>query len=453
MMRSDRHSKNADAVLIRQAWLVDPSASIDGERDLLVVSGRVARVGTQLSVQEIARTVPGLEVIEGKGLWLWPGLVDVHVHLREPGQPQKETIASGCRAAAAGGYTTVVCEPNTRPPLDSLDVIRQLAEKIKADACVNVYCKAALTLRQQGEEPTDVVKLAEHPLVVALSDDGNPIVSRKMMERLCRDAAEHGLLISPHCEDSPQALRQYEQGVEAGFEAQGAYTNECNYIERDLAIARACGCKVHFSHVSRARSVELIHAARARGGDAERITYEVTPHHLLLSGEDYGPGEAPRVNPPLRNRADREALQRALAPGGVDVIASDHAPHTAADKAAGAMGLIGMETTLGLVLTHFVHAGVIDRLRAAELLSTAPAQIFRLPGGSLREGEPADMVLIDPGAEWTVEPGRFESLSRNTPYAGWQLRGRALATFVAGRRVHEGPGFCDRTRSAKGTNR
>jgi len=415
-------------VLIKNVRLIDPSVPSDEVLDVLALKGKVAATGRSI------RAAPSVRVIDGSGLWLWPGLVDVHVHFREPGFTHKEDIVTGSRAAAAGGYTTVVCEPNTEPPIDSPEIVRDLVTRTQEAALVNVYFKAAMTRGRKGRQMADLRSLVRHKGVVAFSDDGDPVVSAPLMERLCREAAELDALLSPHCEDSPRALQQRKKGCDAGFEPAGPYANESAYIERDLSIARACGCRIHFSHVSMARSVDLLE--RARGGLGGSVSFEVTPHHLLLSGEDFAPGAVPLVNPPLRSRRDRDALQRALAGGLVDVLASDHAPHTAEDKARGACGLIGLETTLGLLLTHFVHRGRLSPLDAARLSSTVPARIFRLRAGSLRVGAPADMALIDPQKEWTVNPQAFFSKSRNTPFAGWKLKGKAVATLVGGRQVH-----------------
>ena len=312
-----------------------------------------------------------------------------------------------------------------------------------ADSPVNVRFKAAMTRGRRGAEPVDVDALAAEPAVVALSDDGDPVLGPAVMERVCRLAARAGLVVSPHCEDSARALAAFAGGADPGFRPGEPFTNEPQYIRRDIAIAGRCGCRIHFSHVSTAASVTAILAGREAHG-AECVTWEVTPHHLLLSAEDYEGEAVPLVNPPLRPRADREALRRALLAGQVDAVADDHAPHAAAEKAAGACGLIGLETTLGLVLSHFVGEGALSPADAVRLMSVNPARIFGLPGGHLAPGARADLVLIDPAMEWTVDARRFRSLSRNTPYDGWRLRGRAVATYVAGRQVFAAEEFAAR---------
>jgi len=365
--------------------------------------------------------------VNARGLWLWPGLVDAHVHFREPGFEAKETVRTGALAAAAGGYTSVICEPNTQPATDSAERVRELVRIADAGAAVHVYFKAAMTAGRLGLEPADAEALAAEPRCVALSDDGDPVADAAVMDAVCRAAAAAGIVVTPHSEDSPHALQLIAEGSDPGFAPGAPYTNEAAWVERDLRAAQRAGCRIHVSHVSLARSLEVIERRRREG-----VSCEVTPHHLLLAADDYAPGEVPKVNPPLRTDADRRALCRALDSGAADVLASDHAPHTAEDKARGASGLIGLETTLGLMLTHFVATGRIDRIRAVTAMSLRPAEVFGLPAGTLKEGSPADMVLIDPEREWTVEPERFRSKSRNCPYAGWRLRGKAVATYVGG---------------------
>ncbi len=429
-----------EGILVRGARLIDPAAGVDAVRDLLTAGERVLAVADGIGPAAAKKMLPepgSLRVVDASGLWVLPGLVDLHVHLREPGFTQKETLATGARAAAAGGFTTVVCEPNTDPPIDCVELVRELADRADREGDARVYFKAAMTRGRLGREPTDIRALADQERVVALSDDGDPLVDPEVMEHVCRLAAATGMPLAPHCEDSPRSLEMTDGGMDPGFQPDAAYENEANWIERDLRIAGRFGCRIHFSHVSLARSAALIAASQPRLS----VTCEATPHHLLLCREDYAGREPPRVNPPIRPAADRNALREALLRGTVDAIASDHAPHTAEDKAAGACGLIGLETTLALVLTHLVGEGGLSALEAVRLMSTSPARVFGLPRGSLAAGAPADMVIVDPALEWTVDPEDFRSRSRNTPYAGWELRGKVVATFVAGRQVYTAPAF------------
>jgi dihydroorotase len=269
------------------------------------------------------------------------------------------------------------------------------------------------------------------------------------MEQVCRAAARYGLPLSPHCEDSPRAVSDYSRGVDPGFVPAEPYTNETGYVARDLALAARWGCAVHFSHLSLESSVRAVRRARAGAGSGLKVTFELTPHHLVLSAEDFPRQEAPKVNPPLRSRRDRRALTEALLKGEADAVASDHAPHTAEDKAEGASGLIGLETTLGVVLTRFVHTGHLAPLDAARVLSTGPARAFALSAGSLRSGAAGDATLIDPQLEWTVRGREFASLARNTPYEAWKLRGRALGTMVGGRLVFADDALCRRVKPVR----
>lgn len=435
------------AVLLKHIHLTDPAAAVDAVRDVLVVGDRVRRVAADISPAESCTALADddphgrLVVVHGEGLWLWPGLVDGHVHLREPGFTHKETIRTGTLAAAAGGFTTVVCEPNTEPPVDCVQRVREMRDRIRRDAAVRVRLKAAMTTGRQGREPADIAALAREPEVVALSDDGDPVVSADLMARICRRAAECGALLTPHCEDSPRAREAMAAGASPGFEPADPYANEPRYVARDLALAARFGCRIHFSHVSLAQTVRTIMQTRTSAASHCAVTFEATPHHLLLCADDFAPGQAPRVNPPIRRAEDREMLRRALIAGSVDAVATDHAPHTAEDKAAGASGLLGLETALGLVLTHLLGEDGIAPADAVRLMSLEPARIFGLPGGTLAPGSPADMVLIDPTREWTVDPAEFRSRSRNTAFAGWPLRGKAVATYVAGRQAWAEPSF------------
>ena len=428
-------SRSLRPLLLRSPRICDPSQGMDYRADVLVKNGAISSIGEGQPVP------PKTRVIDCTGLWLWPGLVDPHVHFRDPGFTDKEDLGTGGRAAAAGGYTAVVCEPNTRPPLDTRERARDMLHRAARESDVRVFAKGAMTEGRAGGRMADLSGLSAVDGVVAFSDDGDPVVDQEMMARVCREASCLGLPLSPHCEDSPASVEQYDRGADPGFEPGEPYTNEWRFVRRDLECASRHGCRIHFSHVSQLRSVEQIR--RAREGTAG-VTYEVTPHHLVLCREDYSEGDAPVVNPPLGTAEDREALRRAVAEGEADAIGSDHAPHRPEDKAQGASGLIGLETTLGVIMTELVHEGTIAPMRAAQLLSTGPASIFDLPGGSLRPGESADMVLIAPGEYWTVDADQFRSKSRNTPFDGRELKGRAVATFLEGERIFETPAFPDR---------
>jgi dihydroorotase len=364
-------------------------------------------------------------VIEAAGLVVAPGLVDLHVHLRQPGQQWKETIATGSRAAAAGGFTTVVCEPNTPPPLDTPEMLEGLARIAARDALMRVHFKACITERERGERvvKVDGVKLAG---AVALSDDGEPVLDAAVMARALDEARRHEMVITPHCEESPASREVAPAPV--------PYTREPELVSRDVVLVARHGGRVHFSHISMGESARFIGEAKRNG---HAITAEATPHHLALSRDDASPDDTSfKMNPPLRSREDVEAVRRALAHGVIDSIATDHAPHAPEEKALpydeAPFGVIGLETALGVVITELVDKGAISLGQAIERMSTNPARILGLRGGTLAPGGPADIVAFDPERSWVVEPKLFHSKGRNCPFAGRTLRGRAVFTVVGG---------------------
>ena len=408
-------------VLIKGARVLDPSLGLDALLDLWIKDGLIQGLDRGIKT-------PGALTIEAEGKVLVPGLIDVHVHLRDLQEAHKETIATGTRAAAKGGFTTVVSEPNTSPPLDSAENIDRWRRLARRDAVVNLYSKACITRGRRGQDLVSFSALARRrPFVVAATDDGNPVYDDRVMERAMKAARRWGILLASHCEDGPGGP----------FRGGRPYWSEPLYIERDLWLAERLEVPLHICHVSMAESLYLIRRAKARG---VRVTCEVTPHHLLLSEEEASRiGPDAKVNPPLRRRRDVEALQEALAEGLIDVIASDHAPHHPDEKARGwqeaPFGVIGLETTWGVLYTHLVSKGVLDLGGLIERLSANPAKAFGLPGGSLLKGQRADITILDLEEEWEVLPEEFASKGRNTPFKGWRLRGRAWGTIVQGRPV------------------
>lgn len=418
--------------LIRSVRVAEPSQDRWALSDILIDGGKVKKTRPDIPMQEAKDQLGDeVQVIRGDGLWAWPGLVDLHVHFREPGHTHKETMASGSRAALRGGYTAVVCEPNTSPPVANAGLVQELAEKASSETPLKVYFKAAMTKDRRGQEVGDVESLSRHPKVVALSDDGDPVVSKEVMEEVCQRAARVGLPLSPHCEDSGRSVAAYERGQDPGFSPRSAGCNEAQYVRRDAELALKWGAPAHFSHVSLPETIETVEDLQQRHPDA-RLTLEVTPHHLLLSADQFSDETPPKVNPPLRSESERERVCRALMRGKIDAIASDHAPHSEAEKQKGASGFIGLETTLGLILTHFVHKERISPLVAARYLSTRPAEILGLPAGRIADGGRADLVIIDPDEQWEVKASEFTSLSQNSPYLGWNIRGRAVGTMIDG---------------------
>ncbi|QIA27831.1 dihydroorotase [Thermaerobacter sp. PB12/4term] len=448
---------------IRGGRLIDPSQGLDGPGDLVIAGGRIAYAGPPLpgapAAARAAKGFPGtgggaaaggpgepdpggagLQVLDARGLWVVPGLIDPHVHLRTPGETHKETLATGGAAAAAGGFTAVACMPNTRPPLDDAIRVEWLAMKAAAEAAVRVYVVAAATRGLAGDEPAPYAALKAAG-AVAVSDDGRPIARAGVMARVLEGAAAAGLPVLVHAEEpelsAGGAMHAGAVAAAAGMPGIPA-TAEAVMVARDLLLAEQAGARLHVLHASAAVTLDLVRWGKARGIP---VTVEVTPHHLLLCDEDVAEaGFHPhwKMNPPLRSRRDREALLEAVADGTVDAIATDHAPHHGMDKDCpfpeAAFGVVGLETALGLLLTHLVPRP-LSPARLVELMAAGPARILGLPGGTLQPGVPADVTLIDPQRRWVVDPEQFASLGRNTPFAGWALRGRAVCTLVGGRVV------------------
>ena len=382
-------------------------------------------------------------VIEADGLLVAPGLVDLHVHLREPGQSVKETIATGTRAAAAGGFTSICCMPNTQPVLDAAVQVEWVRERAAAVGYCRVHPIGAVTTAQSGEQLAPAMAL-RNAGAVALSDDGRPIVEAAIMRRALEYARHAGLSIVCHEEDP---TLKGEGVMNEGFMATrlglrgSPNAAESVMVRRDVELAALTGGRVHLAHLSCAESLEALRDAKRRG---LAVTGETCPHYWALTDAAVGEYDTnARVNPPLRSAADRDAIVAALADGTLDCCATDHAPHTADVKRApfdqAPDGIVGLETALALTLTCLVRPGHLTLQRALELWTDEPRRVFGLRPVRLEPGDPADLVLIAPDAEWTVDPGRFQSKGRNTPFAGWRLTGRALATVCGGRLTHADP--------------
>jgi dihydroorotase len=436
-----------DSLLVSGGRIIDPGAGIDMVGDLLVVDGQVAWVGEAGGAPRVAAGT----VIRAEGMVVSPGFIDLHCHLREPGFEGKETIASGTLAAAHGGFTTVCCMPNTRPPLDSPAAVELVKARAASGGVARVLPIGCVSVGQAGQELTDMDALAGAG-VVAFSDDGRPVSSSDLMRRALECAARLGLPVIDHCEDTSitagGAVNDGPAAARSGLRGMPAMAEEV-MVARDIELARAAGARVHIAHVSTAGSVSLIREAKRSHVD---ITAEATPHHLTLTDERASGGDAnAKVNPPLRTARDVEELVRGLKEGVIDAVATDHAPHAAEDKAGGfstaAFGIGGLETALAVVLT-LVHQ---DRLNLAALvarLTAGPAAVLRrepylaaaqaVPSGigSLRPGAVGDVTIFDPDLEWVVAPEEFASKGRNNPWAGRRLKGKAAATVVAGTVVY-----------------
>lgn len=377
-------------------------------------------------------------VVDLGGRHVVPGLVDVHVHLREPGFSQKETIATGTAAAACGGYTTVCPMPNLNPAPDAPGTFRVQADIIRRDAVVRVLPYGCITMGQRGAgELVDFETLA--PWVVGFSDDGRGVQSDGLMEEAMRRAARAGKPIVAHCE--------VDDLLRGGYIHDGGYCrahghrgicseSEWKQVERDIALAEKTGCQYHVCHVSTRESVELVRQAKARG---VRVSCETAPHYLLLCDEDLQEDGRFKMNPPLRSRADREALVAGIVDGTIEVVATDHAPHTAEEKSRGlagsAMGIVGLECAFPLLYKYMVLPGVITLERLVALMADNPRRIFGL-GGGLHLGDEADFTVLDLAAEYAIDPATFRSKGRATPFAGWKVQGRAAMTVVGGQVVY-----------------
>jgi len=429
------NGRETPQLLIRGGRLVDASG-LDREADLLVAGGVIAEIGPRIAPNA------GVEVREARGLLVLPGLCDMHVHLREPGEEDKETVATGAAAAAAGGFTDIACMPNTNPPIDDQGQVRFVRERAAVAGFARVHVIAAVTTGRAGEQLTEMAELRAAG-AVAFSDDGAPIRSAEIMRR----ALEYGRMVRApiinHCEDKDLAgsgaMHEGRVSTELGLPGIPAASEEV-MVARDLILAELTGAHLHLAHLSTRGAVELVRAAKVRG---VRVTCEVTPHHLILTDDavrTYDP--VTKMNPPLRTAEDVKALRAALGDGTIDAIATDHAPHTDHEKELefdrAPFGVIGLETALGLVLSELVDQGVIDLAGMVRLMSLAPRRILGLPGGMLAPGAPADLVLVDPKATWQVDPARFRSRSRNSPFRGYRLRGEVEATIVGGRVVSSG---------------
>ena len=443
----------SEALLIRGARILDPSSGMDQTGDLLIVDGLVKRAGDTVRDGDVP---PDCRVVPGDGLVACPGFIDLHSHLREPGYEDKETIATGSLAAARGGFTTLCCMPNTNPPIDNAGTVEFIQRKAREANLVSVLPIGCVSKGRAGRELAELWELAQAG-VVGFSDDGSPVGDSNLMRQALSYASALGLPVIDHCEDL--ALTQ-EAVVNEGWLSNRlglvGWPKEAeeSMVARDIALAELTGGRLHLAHLTTARSVELVGAAKERG---LRVTAEVTPHHLTLSehwvlGHDQsGPLEGPltvyaydpttRVNPPLRTQEDRESLVRGLRDGVIDAIATDHAPQTFVDKMdtfeAAAVGISGLETALGALLM-LVHRGEVDLKTVVAGLTAGPASVLGDGYGelaTLRTGTAADVALLDPDAEWVVRAEEFASKGKNSPLEGVTLQGKVVLTLVGGRAV------------------
>ncbi|MET0153224.1 MAG: dihydroorotase [Candidatus Binatia bacterium] len=426
------------AIVIEGGRLIDPAAGIDAPRDLLLEDGKVRAVdgpGALHSASAARR-------IDARGCWIVPGLIDLHCHLREPGYEYKETVATGTAAAVAGGFTALACMANTNPVNDSAAVTRFILERAAEAARARVYPIGALSQGLAGERLAEIGEMRAAG-IVAVSDDGKPVADAGLMRHALEYCAMFGIPIVDHAEDPGLAGGSMHEGrtsIRLGLRGIPAAAEEV-IVSRDIALAELTGGRLHIAHASTRGTVDLVRAAKARG---VRVTAEATPHHFTLTDEavaEYD-GNA-KMNPPLRGADDCEALRAGLADGTIDVIATDHAPHHRDEKEVefenAAFGIVGLETALPLSL-RLVEERVLMPSDWVRRLSTKPAEILGVPGGTLQPGAIADVTVVSPAAEWRVEASALRSKSKNSPFLGWTMKGRALFTLVGGRVVYEGAG-------------
>ncbi len=418
--------------LVKGGMLIDPAAGIKAVRDILLQDGRVVEIGEHLEIPE------GAEVYDATGKLVTPGLIDVHVHLREPGLEAKETIASGTRAAAMGGFTAVCCMPNTNPVTDSLALVEAVQSIVRRDGAVRVFPIGSITKGSAGQELAEIGDMAQAG-VRAVSDDGKPVSRAEIMRLALEYAKMFGVTVISHCEEQSLAgdgvMHYGPMSAMLGLKGIPAAAEEV-MVARDIILAEASGARLHIAHISAKGSLELVRAAKARG---VKVSCEVTPHHLSLSDEAVsGYSTSTKVNPPLRSLEHITALRQGLADGTIDCIATDHAPHTLEEKAvefaAAPFGLVGLETAVPLIL-DMVRNNELDIERAVAALSSNPARIFGLPGGTLRPGSPADLTVIDPDLELVLKPEDLKSQGKNSPFLGMALIGFPVLTMVEGKVV------------------
>lgn len=424
-------------LLIKQGRLVDPAGGIGGIIDILVEDGKVAVIGSHLEE-------PMAQVLDASGLVVSAGLVDMHVHLREPGFEYKEDIVTGMAAAARGGFTSIACMPNTKPTIDSPEMVEYVKTRAKEGCGVHVWPIAAVSKGQLGKEITDARALHEAG-AVALSDDGLPVMDANLMRDALMRATRNQLTILSHCEDANmvdgRAVNEGKVSRQLGLPGRPAIAEEL-MVARDAMLAEETGTAVHICHVSTARSVDLIRRYKKRGVE---ITCETCPQYFTLTEEEVlKQGSMAKINPPLRTSADVDAIIAGLKDGTIDAIATDHAPHSAEEKAReltkAPSGMVGLETALGLTLTQLYHTGRMSLSDILRKMTLNPANILRIAKGRLALGTDADILIFDPDERWTVKPEQFASKGRNTPFAGVQLRGKVKYTISGGEVIYRDEG-------------
>jgi dihydroorotase len=420
-------------ILLKGGRLIDPTTGVDEHRDLMIIDGRIDRVAPSLSAKA------GAKAVDLKGAWIVPGLIDIHVHLREPGFEHKETIESGCASAREGGFTTVCCMPNTNPSIDDESVARYVRQKGREvlGGVIDVFPIAAATKGRKGEELAPIAELVEAG-AVGLSDDGSPIASAEIMRRVLEYSSMYGIVVIQHAEEPSMTrggcVNEGYTSTRVGLPGIPSVAEEL-CVARDLILLRYVPkARYHVAHISTAPTIDLVRRGKRAGLN---VTAEVTPHHFTLTDEIVATYDTnTKMNPPLRTREDVEAAREGLRDGTIDVIATDHAPHTIDEKdveyTAAPFGIVGLETAVGLTISELVRPGILTPYQAVEKLATNPRRIVGIPAVSIQEGAMANLTIIDPDRTWTVQPSEFRSKSKNSPFQGRVLTGRSIGIMNNG---------------------
>ncbi|MDF2844400.1 MAG: pyrC [Herbinix sp.] len=430
--------------LIKNGYVIDPLSSREGLFDVLIENDRVIKVAKEIELTNLSKRAEKedkqLQVIDATGKYVFPGFIDLHVHLREPGYEYKETIATGARAAAAGGYTSICPMPNTNPATDHADIVHMVLEKSKQEAVVNILPVGAITLGQIGKELVDIPKLKEAG-IIALSEDGKSVMDTALYTEAMRQAAQHHLPVFAHCEDKSLVGKGV---INAGNKAEEfSLPGISNAVEdiitaRDILLAKEAGAQLHLCHISTEDSAKMLAIAKSEGIS---VTGEVCPHHFVLTDEDIPSDDANyKMNPPLRKASDVLALKEALKNGVIDVIATDHAPHSEEEKSKSFLGapfgITGSETAFALTYTELVQKGWLTITQLVEKMSVNPAKVLKYDRGCIGEGKVADLVIVNLEEEYIIDKNRSYSKGRNTPFHGKKVFGRIECTFVAGKQVY-----------------
>ncbi len=419
--------------------VIDPESGLDRIADILVQDGLIRKILPKSVRVKSSAKIEAKEIIDAKGKIVVPGLIDIHVHLREPGREDEETIYTGSCAAVAGGFTSICCMPNTEPPIDNQEAVKFVYDKAKQAKC-KIFCVGAVTKGQKGEDLTEIFDLVQAG-VVAISDDGKPVSSSQVMRNALEYCRMFKLPVISHCEDlslsSGGVMHEGIVSTTLGMTGIPSIAEEI-MVARDIRLAEFTGGRVHIAHVSTQGSVNLIREAKKRG---IKVTCETTPHHFTLTDDAVKTFDTnAKVNPPLRTGKDVEAIKKGLKDGTIDCIATDHAPHSVEEKDVefdfGPFGMIGLETALGLVVTNLISKRILSWPQAIAKLTSNPSRILNLRAGRIKRDFPADLTIIDPKTSWVVEPSKFKSKSKNSPFGGKKLWGKACYTIVDGKIVH-----------------